>query len=172
MSNTTTTTTATSNKSSNYINMHTTGIGYLGRVREIKVRTGKPFLACNIRAMYGEKGVEDGIRYTPFDVKAVSTQAQEVLLDFMADANDKNKRVTVQFKIGDAEINSFQYGPGDKQGQAGVVMKGRLLKIQRVWVKDLTLNGDEQTGQVLAYEYVEPAREVADEDQARTGTNG
>jgi Protein of unknown function (DUF3577) len=171
MSNTTNTS-ATSNKSSNYINLHISGIGYLGRVREVEVRKGKPFVACSIRAMFGEKGVKDGIQYTPFDAKAVSAQAEEVLRDFMADANNKDKRVTVQFKIGDPEINSFQYGTGVKQGQAGVVMKGRLLKIQRVWVKDLTQNGNDQTGNVLAYEYVEPAREVADEDQARTGTNG
>ncbi|MDO8771511.1 MAG: DUF3577 domain-containing protein [Burkholderiaceae bacterium] len=166
-------TSAASNNSSNYINLHVTGIGYLGRVREVAVRKGEPFMACSIRAMFGEKGVKDGVQYTSFDVKAVTEQAAGILRDAYADANNKDKRVTVQFKISDPEICTFQYTTGEKIGTSGVTMKGRLLRIERVWVKDLLLAGDEQAGQVLVYEYIAPEAQNSDaaQEPAKTGTN-
>jgi hypothetical protein len=33
-----------------YFNLHTVGIGYLNRVREVQVRRGQPFMACDIAA--------------------------------------------------------------------------------------------------------------------------
>lgn len=150
--NTSSNTSAASN-SSNYINLHVTGIGYISRIREVPVKKGSSFMACSIRAMFGEKGVKDGIQYTPFDVKAVTPQAAGILRDAMADANNKDKRVTVQFKISDPEINAFKYTAGEKIGQTGMQMKGRLLLIARVWVKDLTLSDDMQAGNVLVYDY-------------------
>jgi Protein of unknown function (DUF3577) len=157
----TSTNTPAASNSSNYINLHVTGIGHLGRVREVAVRKGAPFMACSIRAMFGEKGVADGIQYTSFDVKAVTPQSAGILRDAMADANNKDKRVTVQFKISDPEINTFKYESGPKAGESGVVMKGRLLLIARVWVKDLTLSGDDQAGNVLVYDYEAEQRENA-----------
>ena len=38
-------------------------------------------------------------------------------------------------------------------GQTGMQMKGRLLLVARVCVKDLTLSDDEQAGNVLVYDY-------------------
>ena len=145
--------TPAASNSSNYINLHVTGLGYISRIREVPVKKGIPFMACSIRAMFGEKGVKDGIQYTPFDVKAVTPQAAGILRDAMADANTKDKRVMVAFKISDPEINTFKYESGPKAGESGVVMKGRLLIIARVWVKDLTLSGDDQAGNVLVYDY-------------------
>ena len=150
--NTSSNTPAASN-SSNYCNLHVTGIGYISRIREVPVKKGTPFMACSIRAMFGEKGVKDGIQYTPFDVKAVTPQSAGILRDAMADANTKDKRVMVAFKISDPEINAFKYTSGEKIGQTGMQMKGRLLLISHVWVKDLTLSDDEQAGNVLVYDY-------------------
>lgn len=153
--------------SSNYINLHCTGIGYLGRVRTVKVRKGEDFIAASIRAMSGEKGVKDGIQFTPFDVKAVSEQAAAVLKEFMALANSPDYRVTVQFRLGDFVLHSFTHEKGPKAGETGTVLKGRLLLIQRVWVKDLTVEGadSEQAGNQLRYEYQPPvAQEPASEE--------
>ena len=145
--------TPAASNSSNYINLHVTGLGYISRIREVPVKKGTPFMACSIRAMFGEKGVKDGIQYTPFDVKAVTPQAAGILRDAMADANTKDKRVMVAFKISDPEINAFKYTAGEKIGQTGMQIKGRLLLISHVWVKDLTLNDDEQAGNVHVYDY-------------------
>ena len=149
---------------SNFINLHVNGLGYLKRVRDVKVRGSNPFMACSISAMFGEKGVKDGIQYTPFDVKAVSEQAEEVLKTFAADANNKNKRLMVQFKIGDPYIDTFTYQSGDKAGQLGTSMKGRLLKINRVWVKNIAQSegSDDQAGWKLAYELPKEERQSED----------
>jgi hypothetical protein len=160
---------ATSN-SSNYYNLHTRGVGYLGRVRKVTVRKGAPFWSAMINALSGEKGVEGGVQYTPFDVKAVGKDTEALMEQFQAVAADDTKRVLVQFTIGDATIHSFTYQQGPRQGQAGTTMKGRLLKIQRVWVKDLTKNEGDEAGNKLVY--VDPSVEQASADAKRTGTEG
>jgi hypothetical protein len=167
-------TSMTNANASNYINLHVQGIGYLGRVREVTVRKGPNFMSATINAMSGEKGVSNGIQYTPFDVKGTGKDVAELLKRFQADAADENKRVTVQFTISDPGIHTFTYQSGARQGQAGTVIKGRLLKIQRVWIKDLSKGGDEQSGNVCVY--VDPT-ELAKADakaanEQRTGTEG
>ena len=47
-----------------YFNLHTVGIGYLNRVREVQVRRGQPFMACDIAALHG---ATDAVEYTRFD---------------------------------------------------------------------------------------------------------
>ena len=39
-----------SQEATTYFNLHTVGIGYLNRVREVQVRRGQPFMACDIAA--------------------------------------------------------------------------------------------------------------------------
>jgi len=159
------------NNGSNYIDLHMHGLGYLSRVREVPVRKGPPFLSVSIRAMFGEKGVKDGVQYTPIDAKAVSEQAKEVLGLLEEDANNRSKRVMVQFKVGDPYIDMFTYKSGEKAGTPGVVLKARLLLVQRAWVKDIA-DGNDQLGWKLVYELpkqAEPAEDVGDQ---ATGTNG
>jgi hypothetical protein len=119
----------------NYVDMHTAGIGYLRRVREVPVRKGRPFMSASISAFHGEKGSRDNMVYVPFDVKAASAQSQEVLEKFKAQANDENLQVLVRFKIGDQYIDTFQITKGQRAGQVGFVLKGRLLQITHVWIK-------------------------------------
>lgn len=156
-----TSTTSTASTERKFANLHVTGIGYLNRVREVPVRKGEPFMSCTIRAMFGEMGVKDGIEYTSFDVKATTAQAEGILRDAMADASDKDKRVMVAFKISDPYINTFKFENGPRTGESGVQMKGRLLLISHVWVKDLTLGGDDTVGNVLVYDYEEEQRNNA-----------
>lgn len=142
---------------SRYIDLHTQGIGYLNRIREVPVRKGLPFMACTIRAMHGEKGVQDGIQYVPFDVKAITDDTKAVLKQLQNDANNRNLRVMVQFKIGDFYIDTFKYTSGDKAGESGTMLKGRLIRIRRAWVKNLVAQGNDQQGWTLVYE--KPAAE-------------
>ena len=41
-----------SQEATTYFNLHTVGIGYLNRVREVQVRRGQPFMACDIAALH------------------------------------------------------------------------------------------------------------------------
>lgn len=37
-----------------FFNLHTRGIGYLNRVREVTAKKGNPFMACTIAALRGD----------------------------------------------------------------------------------------------------------------------
>jgi len=61
-----------------YFDLHTTGIGYLGRIREVKLKKGQPFWACTIAALHGEcKAADSGEKpdYTYFDCNVVGADA-------------------------------------------------------------------------------------------------
>jgi Protein of unknown function (DUF3577) len=120
---------------STYINMHAQGLGYLSRVRNVTPRKGSPFMACSINAMFGEKGKEDGIQYTPFDVRAVNAEVTELLGKAMADANNPDVSVMVRFRIGDFYPDTYRLEVGPKAGEMRTVLKGRLLMITHLWVK-------------------------------------
>lgn len=114
--------------SSNYIDLHTRGMGYLSRVREVKPKKGHPFLAASINAFHGEKGGE--MTYVKFDVRVSGGEADKVMRSQLMDvANDKDKKVVIGFNIGDIFIDTFTYEKGDKAGQQGTVLKGRLLRV-------------------------------------------
>lgn len=170
MTNTNARTASNSNEGNNYVDMHTHGLGYLSRVREVPVRKGQPFMSASISAFHGEKGVKDGMMFVPFDVKATSEQAREVLKQFEAQANDRdNCKVMVRFRIGDQYIDSYTFTKGDRAGQTGMQLKGRLLFVSHVWVK-----AKGQDSYALAYEYQAPAAEQAGDagGESHDGTNG
>lgn len=150
--------TTTTTTSSNYIDLHTTGIGYLSRVSEVipKGRKRDTFTRCTINAMHGDK---EELKYTRFDVVARSEQALGVLQQFQDHANDQNLQLMVQFKIGDIVPTSFMQTQGKNAGQLQLTLQGRLLLINRVWIKNKT------TGErTLAYKL--PEKEVAEEPAA------
>ena len=125
-----------------YFNLHTVGIGYLNRVREVQVRRGQPFMACDIAALHG---ATDAVEYTRFDCKVAGGEAERLIRLYM-DAVKAEKKVLLSFRIGDLWIDPFLYEKGDKQGQPGASLKGRLLFID--WIK---VNG--------TFEYKAPARQ-------------
>jgi hypothetical protein len=127
-----------------YFNLHTVGIGYLNRVREVQVRRGQPFMACDIAALHG---ASDAVEYTRFDCKVAGGEAERLIRLYM-DAVQAEKKVLLSFRIGDLWIDPFLYERGDKQGQPGASLKGRLLFID--WIK---VNG--------TLEYKAPARQEA-----------
>ncbi|WP_090140033.1 DUF3577 domain-containing protein [Limnohabitans sp. DM1] len=151
----------------NYVDMHTMGIGYLSRVREVTVRKGKPFVSCSISGFHGEKGVEDGMTFVPFDVKAASAQAHDVLKQFEAQANDRDCKVMIKFRIGDQYIDTYRVTKGDRAGQIGYVLKGRLLQITHVWIK-----ATGQSSYALAYEKPAAQPETPAQAPQADGTNG
>ncbi len=48
----------TQSNESKFFDLHTTGIGYLNRIREVTVRKGPGFLACTVAALHGSVSVQ------------------------------------------------------------------------------------------------------------------
>ena len=117
-----------------YFDLHVTGIGYLGRAREVPVRRGEPFLALEVNALHG---AAERVEYTRFDCRVTGGEAQALVRRFMPRINDREAKVLVGFRLGDLYPDVFTYQNGAKAGQTGVSLKARLLKIH--WIK---VNGE------------------------------
>lgn len=113
-----------------YFDLHTTGIGYFNRIREVKPRgKGKPFMAVTVAAL---RGSTDSAEYTYIDCNVVGEEAEKLVRRCLP-AVDADKKVLVSFRIGDIWPDMFTYETGAKKGQTGVSLKGRLLFIN--WIK-------------------------------------
>ncbi len=119
----------TNNSETKYFDLHTTGIGYLNRVREVPVRRGEPFLAVEVAAIHGASNDVQTVR---FDCRVSGFEAKEIVAQ-LKEAIENDHKVLVGFKLGDLYIDTFEYKQGEKQGQTGVSLKARLLKLN--WVK-------------------------------------
>ncbi|AFT86001.1 hypothetical protein BUPH_02434 [Paraburkholderia phenoliruptrix BR3459a] len=120
-----------------YFDLHLRGLGYLSRVRDVTARgngrsKAKPFLACAISAFHGDPNVENGIVYLPLDLIVAGEKAREAIRSVMDDANDPDAKVLVSFRAGDHYIRTFER-TGNRAGETGAVLKGRLLKL--FWIK-------------------------------------
>ena len=114
---------------SKFFDLHTTGIGYLNRIREVSPRKGKPFTCVTVAAL---KGATDSVEYSYIDCNVVGAEA-ELLVKRCREAVEAGKKVLVSFRIGDIWADAFTYERGEKKGQAGASLKGRLLFIG--WIK-------------------------------------
>lgn len=108
-----------------HFDLHVTGIGYLNRIRQVQVKKGS-FWACSIAALHGD--INDP-ETTYFDCKIEGSEALE-RVKFLASAVEKKMKVVVSFKLSDIYAETFQYLTGDKAGQTGCSIKGRLLQIR------------------------------------------
>ncbi|MBV59844.1 MAG: hypothetical protein CMH65_00915 [Nevskiales bacterium] len=118
----------TSNEKS-YFDMHTTGLGYLNRIREVKPKKGDAFLACDIAALNGPSGKPE---YRRFDVRVSGAEAQH-LIRRCEEAVKAERKVLIGFRLGDLWVDTFTYTKGERAGQQGVSLKARLLFIS--WIK-------------------------------------
>jgi len=112
-----------------YFDLHTTGIGYLNRIREVRPKKGEPFLACDIAALTGSS---DDVQYVRFDCRVSGESAQKIVR-LCENAVNAEKKVLIGFTIGDLWTDIFTFEKGEKKGQQGVSLKARLLYIG--WVK-------------------------------------
>lgn len=108
-----------------YFDLHTVGLGYLSRVREVKVKKGDAFLCVDISAL---RGSSDTVEYTRFDCRVSGSEAATVIQRLRADVEAK-KKVLVGFKIGDLYAETFVFEKGDKAGQTGISLKAHLLRL-------------------------------------------
>ena len=114
-----------SNQSS-FFNLHVEGVGYLNRVRTIKPKKGQEFLACTVAAL---RGSDSDVSYTKFDCRVSGADAQEVVKRLEADVTAE-KAVIIGFRIADIYPEMFTFEKGERKGQTGVALKGRLLRIK------------------------------------------
>lgn len=117
------------NSSNEYFDLHVNGVGYLNRVREVPVKRGDSFWACDIAALHGSK---EDVQTTRFDCRVSGTEAITLVQDCVQAVTDE-KKVLIGFKLGDLYADTFVYEKGDKKGQTGVSLKARLLFIS--WIK-------------------------------------
>lgn len=108
---------------SEYIDLHTTGLGYLNRARTVKPEQGKPYEAVSIAAIRGRK---DNPQYTYYDTTVVGGDALDFITTHKAAINDRDRKVLVRFKISDEEPTSYTAGEKDQRRH---VIKGRLVLI-------------------------------------------
>jgi len=118
-----------------FFDLHTRGIGYLNRVREVTVKKGNPFMACTIAALRGDTNSPE---YTYFDTRVSGEEAEKLIRRCQPAAED-GKKVLVGFTIGDIYTDTFVYQRGDKKGETGVTLKGRLLRISFIKVDGETV---------------------------------
>jgi hypothetical protein len=121
----------TSTTSSKYFNLHTSGIGYVSRIREVVVKRGTPFLACNISALHG---AAEAVEYTRFDCRVSGGEADKLIRRCM-EAVAAEKKVLVGFNLGD--LYPDLYTKAD--GTPAVSLKARLLRIDFIKVDGQTV---------------------------------
>lgn len=118
-----------SSNETKYFDLHTTGIGYLNRIREVSPRKGKPFLAVTVAALHGSS---DAAEYSYIDCNVVGAEAEKLVRQYEQSVI-ANQKVLVSFRIGDIWADAFTYEKGEKKGQPGASLKGRLLFLN--WIK-------------------------------------
>ncbi|MBE0613764.1 MAG: DUF3577 domain-containing protein [Burkholderiales bacterium] len=111
---------------SSFFNLHVEGVGYLNRVRTVKPKNGQEFLACTVSAI---RGSIDAVAYTKFECRVSGAEAKKIVKLLEPDVAAE-KAVLIGFKIADIYPELFTYEKGDKKGQAGVSIKGRLLRVK------------------------------------------
>ena len=112
-----------------YFDLHTTGLGYLNRVREVTPQEGNPFLAVTIAAL---RGSVENVQYTHFECR-VSGRAAQDCVRALAPAVEDRAKVLVGFTLSDLYAEPFTYRNGEKAGETGVSLKARLLRLS--WAK-------------------------------------
>ncbi len=136
-----------STTSSEYFDLHTSGVGYINRIREVNVPKGSNFMACTIGALRGSKSDVD---YTYFDCRVSGAEASKIIVK-LKEACDAKKQIFAGFKVGDLYSETFIYKNGNKKGQTGVSLKAHLLYLS--WVK---IDGDTF--------YTAPSKSVSNEN--------
>lgn len=121
----------TSNQGKSYFDLHTSGLGFLQRAREVPVRGGRrahPFLAVTVAALVGS-AKDPSYRY--FDVKVSGAEAKKLVERYVG-VEDPRQRPLVRFRIGDLWGDAYIRPSGDRKGEAAASLKGRLLKAELV----------------------------------------
>lgn len=162
---------------SSYINLHTTGIGFLNRIREVPASKRSKFWSCDVAAMHGSQ--DEGINYVNFQVNSANEEVDRLLSQAKIDSDD-GKKIKAAFKIGDLYTEAFILNRGANAGKPSAVIKGRLLLITHLWVdNELVFQRGEQGENLitskdqdpLVSEYQESFSKVAESEAIEYANN-
>ncbi len=117
------------NETSKYFDLHTQGIGYLNRIREVTPKEGTPFLSVTIAAL---RGSVDNAQYTHFECRVSGKKAQELVRQ-LTPAVEGSSKALVGFTLSALYAETFIFKNGEKAGETGISLKARLLRI--AWAK-------------------------------------
>ena len=117
------------NENVKYFDLHTTGIGYLNRVRQVTPEEGTPFLAVTIAAIHGSAS---NVQHTYFECGVYGEQAQNTVRE-LKPAVEGESKVLIGFTLSDLRADAFTFKQCDKACETGVNLKARLIKI--AWAK-------------------------------------
>lgn len=134
------------------------GVGYLNRVREVKVKKGPPYLACTINAMMG---TADEVEYVSIDCGVVGRQAKAVVA-MLEQAVVERKKVIVGFRAGDPKPDFYEFE--DRETKERVQRQG--LKARLLQVTFAKVNGER-----IDIPLVERPRPGSDADRGAGGGN-
>ena len=77
--------------------------------------------------------------YTRFDLIIRGGKAQQRVMS-LRDAVERQQKVIVAFKLGDIYPDLFTYESGERKGQPGVAIKGRLLQINATTIDGIRVD--------------------------------
>ena len=117
------------NETMKYFDLHTQGLGYLNRIRDVTPKEGAPFLSVTLAAL---RGRVDNVQYTHFECRVSGKQAQDIVRK-LKPAVEANLKVLIGFTLSDLYPEVFTFKNGDKAGETGISLKARLLRI--AWAK-------------------------------------
>ena len=121
---------------SQFFDLHVTGIGYVNRIRLVSIKRGNPFWACDISALNGSI---DDVEYRRFDCRVNGAVAESLIKKLHTTVADRKQRglaepkILVNFKLGDLYADTYMRTKGEHAGEVGVSLKARLLFIN--WIK-------------------------------------
>ncbi|GAB3683644.1 STY4534 family ICE replication protein [Salinisphaera aquimarina] len=152
---------------SEYFDLHTQGIGYLNRVREVRPKNGTPFWACDIAALHGST---DNVNHTRFDCRISGSKAIDLVQQYQ-DAVKQDRKVLIGFRLGDLYVDTFTYAKGERAGETGVSLKSRLLYIGFIKIDGETVYSAETAsddGEETESQHSDSGSETASESGAAT----
>jgi hypothetical protein len=129
-----------SDSNAKYFDLHINGIGYLNRARKVTPKRADAFLAVDVTALHG---LSDDVQKTRFDCRVVGEAAKEVIERLMPLINEQRQvasngstlrhKVLAGFRLSDLYAEPFTYRKGEREGEIGISLKTRLLRLD--WVK-------------------------------------
>lgn len=121
----------TTTNQNQYFNLHTSGIGYINRFREVTTRKGS-FCSVTIGFLRGFASADE-VEYTYIDTIIRNKEVCELLKQHQNAINDKNTKVLGVCVVGDIYAETFT--KRDNSVVAGI--KGRLIGMRQ-----LKINGE------------------------------
>ena len=130
-----------SNNAVRYRNLHITGQGFVNRIRTVFPEHGDPYLACSISLEEGK--ITDGdyskLNTTYVDCRIAGEAVKRLFTDTFADDTGKLQQpgktpVRAYVRLAGLTVKPFIYQSGEKQGQPGASVYGRLMKVDGLFV--------------------------------------